>query len=410
MEAAGRNAAPFLWRCCGGEAFLHLPGLGLVHIPQSADALKVSHAFFMLIGFIVAIAALLAYLLSKAYGALFRRPSSRLLTLACSLPLATLLVPQLLQGSAGDALLNTYGAGGDSRWVRERQQQHQSLLEGWLELPTSAPFQFFKPRGSETPAAGVAQIALQPQGNLTIWSEARAAQIAERTVAVQQRWTASVGLSRGLGTFLLGFKYGGSLYNGEFVTYFNEETIEKLWSEFGDVFEDLRSWCQQAFGLKAHLYRENFWHPPTFITHMPSALFLHGSSMQPHQDAVLQEADRVEILSFLRLKPGWARCTCEWEAELSLLACLSLPSGGGGLRYWTANSSGIDIVLAENRVNHSVGKAILLEAMRPHTLSPFAPSNPDGLHPRTVVHAFLIPCTPSPGADPEILVLGPVPR
>merc|ERR1712232_909596 len=126
-----------------------------------------------------------------------------------------------------------------------------------------------------------------------------------------------------------------------------------------------------------------------------------------HQDAVLLGEEQSIILHTLQAEKGWsAGATCDWTSQLSLLVCLSLPPGGGGLEYYTATPQGAELSIEGHDVDHEVGKAILLESRRPHNLRAFAASDVDGLQPRLVLHAFILPCRASPGADPELLILG----
>merc|ERR1712151_839709 len=100
-----------------------------------------------------------------------------------------------------------------------------------------------------------------------------------------------------------------------------------------------------------------------------------------------------------REQSKWPQAYCQWELQLSLLVALSLPKSGATLYAydWAGDRPGCEdpqfapaACFRRRTFTHKLGQAILVESARAHMIG--NGNEADGLDPRMVVHAFLIPC------------------
>lgn len=94
---------------------------------------------------------------------------------------------------------------------------------------------------------------------------------------------------------------------------------------------------------------------------------------------------------------------------MNLLVALAMPPHGGALEYYSM----VDGEAVLGRIEHQVGKAIIVESVRPHKVGTFDVSDSDGLQPRTVMASVLVPCWTSlamgrPSGELAYLMLGPL--
>ena len=84
---------------------------------------------------------------------------------------------------------------------------------------------------------------------------------------------------------------------------------------------------------------------------------------------------------------------------------LAVPPGGAGLEYYAIDSKGAPQL---HHIQHVAGRAILIECARPHKVRPLRDT--DGLAPRIVMHAFVVPCSQdeSMGSEMEYVLIGPI--
>ena len=128
-----------------------------------------------------------------------------------------------------------------------------------------------------------------------------------------------------------------------------------------------------------------------------------------HCDAIFENAEQKVLERAIRSRPGWERGQCAWDMQMNLLVALQMPSHGGGLEYYDARGGGVEL----RRIEHQVGKAILVESLRPHKVGTFSSSDVDGLEPRVVLVAFVVPCWSSlsfgkPSGELSYLMTGPL--
>jgi len=297
----------------------------------------------------------------------------------------------IMQGPVGDYIIQQVVP----RPVQVAEEE-VALLQMWRTEQQLSPFeQIFQ---SSNGAAGTCGQQLsqtrEPAGNMSVWSHAEAAEITARVLAEKHVWTTQ-SFAMGSGMFLLGYKYGGNYWNGSLAAdprRADPAVVDWLWKTFGDVFEQLRASCETTFGMPARLQTSGHY-PPTFIVHMPSLVMTREVSSDVHADK-MPEVNKGRLSALitrdLRSRLGWEEGECDFDAQLSLLAALSLPPGGAGLHYWAADHDNGTVV--KKSIDHSVGRAIVLESSRPHSIRQFAKSDTHGLEPRMVIHAFVVPC------------------
>ena len=130
-----------------------------------------------------------------------------------------------------------------------------------------------------------------------------------------------------------------------------------------------------------------------------------GVTQDVHEDAIFSGRLRTKLEATLRTREGWNNGTCDWDAQLSVLVGLAMPPGGGALQYFVRDRG----AWVSRRLEHAVGKAILLECRRPHSLLPHAADDAGSTAPRIVLHGFLVPCWATSGSDElEYQLLGPI--
>ena len=111
-------------------------------------------------------------------------------------------------------------------------------LNLWRDDPASSPFWFLRSRKKSNVRLSHPFDVRGPTGNITFWSEEEAGAIAARVMALQHTHWTLMGSSQGVPNFLLGKKYGGSLFNGTLVyRNMSRAIVRHVWKEFDDVFE-----------------------------------------------------------------------------------------------------------------------------------------------------------------------------
>jgi len=153
--------------------------------------------------------------------------------------------------------------------------------------------------------------------------------------------------------------------------------------------------------------------------HLPS--FWHTLNQDLHDDSLI--APPLEALppvaeENFREQSKWPRAHCQWDLQLSLLVALALPRGGATLYAydWSGDGPACDdyrtapaACFRRRTFTHKLGHAILLESQRAHAIG--NGKEADGIEPRMVVHAFLIPCwRNSSKGELAYLMLGPLGR
>ena len=440
----------WLWSCCGGEVFLLLPGIGLVHMPRSAAQLHLSTAsaavFILLVTLTLSIARAMRVVLPalqrlnspaqrselQQRGAwahsLIGGPLRSMSQLVLSLAVAWASIGAVLRGPVGRMItaLPCYLSCGIDACHSVIETSQEDLLHRWHDSPHSAPFAAIEARrraaGAPQRAArsipAMANTAAQAiahggaVGNVTFWTPTEAAAITVRILASQHRhWTAWLSSSYGVGIFIMGVKHDGLAYGGDGQLLTHDELgsthWQPLWSEFADVYERLRERAEQWLDAPARLFQRNHW-PPSILIHMPSVFMTHPEAEDMHVDAVLPEPLRHAVEADVRIYHGWESAWCDWEAQLSLLAALAVPSGGAGLEYYGMDASGSPEL---RQLEHAAGRAMLIECARPHKVRPLG--DVDGLEPRIVMHSFVVPCWRSQRANGpeeamEYVLIGPI--
>eukprot|EP00928_Gymnodinium_smaydae_P012264 TRINITY_DN14455_c0_g1_i2.p1 TRINITY_DN14455_c0_g1~~TRINITY_DN14455_c0_g1_i2.p1 ORF type:complete len:390 (-),score=48.71 TRINITY_DN14455_c0_g1_i2:173-1342(-) len=376
------------WRCCRGEIFVNLPGLGLVYCPQSLEILANAPAVLLFVGMFILMycAAYVVLLCLRSH-----RRLSRLLRNAVALVTAAVAVPYLL--SRWDVVECLYKLAGRGRFIDlpEIIKSEAEQTVQWGLQPASSPL---------SSLGG-------PVSNFRVWAPEKADAIASRVMAYREtNWTHQLGLGGGFGIFLLGVKYGGAVQNGRVLNFDGAlQASESLWAAFSDVYEDLRSKAEVLLHAPARLSTA-LW-PPAFIAHMPSIIYTHADAFDLHTDDILPLDLRNVVVDDLRKRPGWSDAECNFEHQMSLLVNLAAPPGGAGLTYysWASNCSSDDrspecfkVVKAE----HALGSAIIVESGRLHRLGPWAREAVGTLAPRIVLHAFVVPCWPKEVGQGEL--------
>lgn len=269
-----------------------------------------------------------------------------------------------------------------------------------------------------------------PIGNVTIWSAEEANAIAEQVHAMHGEWT-TVLASCGLPQFLLGAKYDFVCANGTVhhdVVHHAHSTAgrrrtELLWRAFGkSTFEPLRRRLEAVLKAPVRIHAEAAHWPPTFIVHLPHAVWSHPGSGDMHVDCEdtsnLPTQVQAAVETVVRARDGWGSGQCAWDAQVSVLVALAVPSTGANITFAVQQPGG---ALEERTLPHNVGKAVLIEAGRPHLVSAFTGRTSSVKRSlddaRMVLHAFLVPCWSAPegGADEngnlrqlELQLIGPI--
>ncbi len=383
---------PFVYTCCQGELFLHLPGLGLTHVPT--DYRELWQGLSIMLPAYVAGWAVLSWLCWMMLHRIF--PSSLIkdpplketsFYIQSSLPLWSMLLAYgclshvLLPGEVGRQICRIALPPSQNRYYRYKEAKKR--LKEWENNPLSSPL------GNVTASKG-------PEGSLDVFfSPERANEIYERVLALKEtHWVYSAPLGRGSGLFLLGRKYDGAKQAGQYLSFEQQTDLgQEMWQYFGDVMEELRQGTERLVKKEARLYRESW--PPTFILHAGSALSVHQDIMNVHVDAILMK-------EFQDKHHQDANLTCQWDHQLTLLVAVHLPSHGAHFQYYDSNGK-------RYRVPHVLGKGLVCECQRPHNLGPFHPLDADSDELRVVLHAFLVPCHGDDAdSDTHYQVIGPL--
>ena len=402
-----------VWRCCGGETWLTLPLIGTMHLPSTSlthkpsIALPVHAAVFacMWLAFSLVACAVDAGLGRRCrttYRAARRRRHA-LLLLAPVLAYLLLAVCVALEPSR---LLLAHIAPHKHMAIRgvlrpEQLPDKRQTLERWARRPSEAPLAtvaLAKPAGSTTPpdhSSSSTRSAHPHPFVAPMFSEEYARDVAERVAAFRHtHWTHCAGLARGTGLFALGYKYNGVTRGNRWLS--SSEHIRlghSLWQPFADVYEALRVGLEPVLGAPCKLSRRN--HPPVFLMHIPTLLQSHYEAWDVHNDALMPDTMRELVLADVAdgRGPEWQRATCEWQKQLTVLVALQLPRNlDAGLEYYDIAPDGRH--WRKTTLSHAVGRVLILECDRPHSLKPFPWRGAGSPELRMTVHAFAVPCKP----------------
>jgi hypothetical protein len=134
--------------------------------------------------------------------------------------------------------------------------------------------------------------------------------------------------ARGAPHFVYGVKYDGVFHGGRWKGGLENVEIGQgaaLWEDYGVFFEAMAAALTLVVGASTRLHRW-MW-PPAFLISFSS--FLYRIESEVHQDTPLSFT--FPHLAKEVLRRVGANATCDFKAQLSVIAAVRVPAGGAGL-------------------------------------------------------------------------------
>ena len=354
-----------MFNCCGGEIFLSLPIVGLIHLPQNLAALKFSFALPALLTFFLA--------LGVANWAVLR-----LLTNARGWWLGALVVA--LTSAGVPAVLYNESFGGSLIAAFGAQPTHPELV-AWLRRLPAHP-------------------SMLHRENVPVLNASEARAVADKVLSLRELWVIAGG-ARGLGSFSLGIKYKGIYRGGAFLNFWEPEAeSELLWETFGQFYERLRASLAGVVDVDVEL-RKELW-PPAFFVWLPGFAFAHRPDI--HRDSLLDDVLARELEGLVG-----KGTMCSWSEQHTIVVAINVPSGGAGLSMWLLDGDknegrGGSGDHPDGQLTRTLdfsyveGAFIMFQSPRYHAIAP-RPQSALSLDPRIMATAYIIPCTDGNGRE-----------
>lgn len=401
--------------CCGGELLLHLPGLGVIHVPTSRKSVQ----RFSIAGPLVTVVYLVMWLLLVLF--LRACSSARSRRHRCSLATAITVIaaPALFRSAFGE-------------WVTLHYQLSSRFASAEAAASFASALRDYRGHEIFDKAPTVGQM-----------DEELAARAARWVDEHRQLWTVHPA-SKGAPHFHLGYRYetgwhGGSMHSAN--SAHSQKVYHDMWRGLGDVYDGIKDALEAITSKRAQLHREL--NPPGILINMPFAEFRDGEkSPEVHEDCNLARVDTHsmrELLHILGPPPppppppveanaddaddGAASSDpfgddhhdefqCDWHAQSTLTVALKTPpTGQTGLQLWRygnvsdacpADGFADASCITRELVPYRPGSLVLFPSMRSHATG-------HGYQPmfsvdeRMIVVAFVIPC--GHGSDEVLHIL-----